>query len=279
MIDFAAIRNQNPLLDVVSRYVELKRKGNSYVGLCAFHGEKTPSFTVFNSRDGLMRYHCFGCGASGDVVDFLSEIEGVDATEACKRLSAGALPHIGTFKPPIPPPPDESSLWKPIVPVPDDAPAYDPSKTFNPIRGKIVRYQPVRTDVYRDASGRLLCYVVRIELGDGQKICPTVTFCSGPGGIKQWAAKRMQPPYPLLGLDALAARPNDCVLLVSGEKCWQVAEQHMENFVAISWLGGDQAVGSADITPLKNRYIVYWPDADPSSKRSMIDVHNRIGAN
>lgn len=282
MIDFITIRQQNALMDVVSRYVELKRRGSEYAGLCPFHDDSRPSFTVYNSKDGLMRYRCFACGAGsegGDVIDFISAIEGIDTTDACKRLSAGELPKIGAFKPPIPAAHDESKSWRPIIPVPDDAPKYDPAKTYNPKRGALVNYRPSRVDAYKDANGRLICYVVRLDFDDGQKICPTVTYCVGPGGIKHWTAKRMPPPFPLQGLDTLAARPNDCVLLVSGEKCREIAEKHMANFVAVTWMGGDQAVGSADITPLKGRYIVYWPDADPSSKRSMIDVRNRIRAN
>jgi hypothetical protein len=281
VIDFATIRNQNSMLDVASRYIELKRRGSEYVALCPFHGEKTPSFTVYPSRDGLMRFRCFGCGAGsdgGDVIDFVSAIEGIEVSEACKRLSDGALPHVGTFKPPLPPAVDQSQSWRPIVPVPDDAPEYDPARTFNPRRGATVAYQVTRKDAYRDANGRLLCWVVRLEFDDGKKICPTITYCVGPGGDKRWTAKRMEPPYPLQGLDDLAARPSDCVLLVSGEKCREAAAEHMKNFVAVTWLGGDQAVGSADIEPLKGRYIVYWPDADPSSKRSMVDVRNRIRA-
>jgi len=279
MIDFATIRAQNSLLDVVSRYVELKRRGSEYIGLCPFHDDSRPSLTIYNANDGLMRYRCFACGAGsegGDVIDFEAAIEGIDKAEACKRLSAGELPQAGTFKPPLKVVPDESKSWHPIIPVPEDAPPYDPAKTFNPKRGAVVHYRPTRTDAYKDASGRLICYVVRLDFDDGQKICPTITYCQGPKGVRCWTAKRMPPPFPLHGLDALAARPNDCVLLVSGEKCRELLAQHMTNFVVVSWMGGDQAVGSADITPLIGRHIVYWPDADPSSKRSMVDLRNRI---
>jgi hypothetical protein len=277
-IDFQAIRLDNPLLDVISRYVELVRRGSEYVGLCPFHNDTRPSLTVYNASDGLMRYRCFSCGAGsegGDAIDFIVAIEGVDTTEACKMLSSGKLPQLGTFKPPKPLP-DESKRWKPIIPVPDDAPDYDPSRTFNPKAGKMRYYQPSRVDPYLNAAGELICHVVRLDFDDGVKLCPTITFCIGPGGKKLWCAKRMPAPFPLMGLDDLAARPEHCVLLVSGEKCRQIAAYHMRNFVAVSWMGGDQAVDSADIGPLLGRYIVFWADGDPSSKRSMIQMHNRI---
>jgi len=277
-IDFTTIRQQNPLLDVISRYVELKRVGSEYVGLCPFHNDSKPSLTVYNSHDGLMRYMCFACGAGsegGDVIDFVAAIEGISAHEACKRLSGGELPQIGTFAPPLKPLPNQSKSWRSIVPAPDDAPKYDPSQTFNPKRGAIVNYRPTRTDTYHDKDGKILCHVVRLDLSNRKKLCITVTWCDGPGD-SCWAAKRMDSPYPLLGLRELAQRPDDYVLLTSGEKCQSFAVKHMNKFVPVTWMGGDKAVDYIDILPLVGRFILYWPDADFSSKRSMLQMHNRI---
>ena len=55
---------RNDIVDLISSYVSLKRAGSNMLGLCPFHSEKTPSFTVFPARQG---YYCFGCGAGGDV--------------------------------------------------------------------------------------------------------------------------------------------------------------------------------------------------------------------
>lgn len=277
-IDFHAVRLENPLLDVISRYVELVRRGSEYVGLCPFHDDRKPSLTVYNSSDGLMRYRCFSCGAGsegGDVIDFIAAIERIDTTDACKMLSANKLPTLGTFNPPKASA-DFSSAWRSILPVPEGAPNYDPAETFNPKRNLMVHYRPSRVDAYFDEQGRLLCYVVRLDFDDGAKICPTITYCEGPEGQRLWTAKRMPPPFPLQGLDDLAERPDTCVLMVSGEKCRQSAADNTTNFVVVSWMGGDQAVGSADIRPLLGRNIVFWADSDPSSKRSMIQMHNLI---
>ena len=67
------VRLRNDIVDVISQYVKLQRKGNSYFGLCPFHNEKSPSFSV--SRDKQM-YYCFGCGAGGNLFTFLMEYEG-----------------------------------------------------------------------------------------------------------------------------------------------------------------------------------------------------------
>ena len=66
------IRNSNDIVDIVSQYVVLKRSGRNYFGLCPFHKEKSPSFSV--SPDKQI-FHCFGCGKGGNVFHFISQIE------------------------------------------------------------------------------------------------------------------------------------------------------------------------------------------------------------
>lgn len=78
------LRSQVTLSEVVGRRVALKRRGHEYQGLCPFHHEKSPSFTV-NDEKGF--YHCFGCGAHGDAVRFLTENEGMQYVEAIERLA------------------------------------------------------------------------------------------------------------------------------------------------------------------------------------------------
>ena len=73
------VRQKNDIVDVLSGYVKLQKKGSSYFGLCPFHNEKSPSFSV--SRQKQM-YYCFGCGAGGNVFTFLMEYENYSFTEA-----------------------------------------------------------------------------------------------------------------------------------------------------------------------------------------------------
>lgn len=81
------VRSRNDIVDVISGYVKLQKKGNSYFGLCPFHNEKSPSFSV--SRDKQM-YYCFGCGAGGNVFTFIMEYENYSFLEALKFLAARA---------------------------------------------------------------------------------------------------------------------------------------------------------------------------------------------
>lgn len=81
------VRSRNDIVDVISGYVKLQKKGSSYFGLCPFHNEKSPSFSV--SRDKQM-YYCFGCGAGGNVFTFIMEYENYTFVEAMRFLAERA---------------------------------------------------------------------------------------------------------------------------------------------------------------------------------------------
>ena len=78
------IRSNNDIVDVISKYVTLKRSGRNFFGLCPFHKEKSPSFAV--SPDKQI-FHCFGCGAGGNVIHFISKIEGLDFKDTLELLA------------------------------------------------------------------------------------------------------------------------------------------------------------------------------------------------
>lgn len=78
------VRMKNDIVDVISGYVKLQKKGSSYFGLCPFHNEKSPSFSV---SPGKQMYYCFGCGAGGNVITFLMEYENYTFPEALKALA------------------------------------------------------------------------------------------------------------------------------------------------------------------------------------------------
>ncbi|MEN2765961.1 DNA primase [Ornithinibacillus xuwenensis] len=78
------IRSSNDIVDVIGEYVQLKKQGRNYFGLCPFHGENTPSFSVTQEKQ---IFHCFGCGKGGNVVTFLMEMESFSFYEAIKFLA------------------------------------------------------------------------------------------------------------------------------------------------------------------------------------------------
>ena len=92
------VRTKNDIVDVISQYVKLQRKGSSYFGLCPFHNEKSPSFSV---SPGKQMYYCFGCGAGGNVFTFVMEYENFTFVEAMQYLAERAsveLPKVDYSK-------------------------------------------------------------------------------------------------------------------------------------------------------------------------------------
>lgn len=89
------IRERTDIVDLISQYVNLKKQGGSYVGLCPFHNEKTPSFSVNREKQ---IYHCFGCGAGGNAYTFIMEYDSISFREAISALAERAgivLPDAG----------------------------------------------------------------------------------------------------------------------------------------------------------------------------------------
>ncbi len=81
------LKDRNDMTDVASAYVRLNRRGRNMVGLCPFHGEKTPSFNIYPENGS---FYCFGCGAGGDVITFIMKIENLDYIDAVKYLAQRA---------------------------------------------------------------------------------------------------------------------------------------------------------------------------------------------
>lgn len=286
-IDFNSIRAGNPIADTINRFIEIKRRGSEYVARCPFHNDKSPSFCVVPAKE---KAFCMSCGWHGDVIDFVARFESIDTAEAARRLG-GEPEHrqLPASRPALPElPPDDAEAWTPVLPAPGHAPDYDPAITFNPRShdrrtntfGRVVDWSRIMTrrDAYRDAAGRILGYVVRLEI-DGQKLTPTVTWCRHEDGREAWCSAKLPDPRPLQGLDALAARPNAPPLVVEGEKARDAAAGALGGFVAITWPGGTNNVDKADWTPLENRSsATLWPDADRPGREAMEKVAARLHA-
>lgn len=100
-IDFEGIAARNPLHEVAGRVMTLRRAGREWTGCCPFHAENTPSFTIYESA-GRERYKCFGCGAGGDVFQFVASFYGVSLAEAAKMLGGDHSVSAARRAPPAP---------------------------------------------------------------------------------------------------------------------------------------------------------------------------------
>lgn len=283
-VDTAAVLARVDLVEVVGRYVKIRRAGREYTGLCPFHDESTPSFTV-NPQKGFV--HCFGCGAHHDAIGFLMRHLGVDFREAVRQLDSGALQDAVGYVPSQRPAYVPDIKWVPLIPVPDDAPDVmaDDHWTvpiWNQKRGKTTRMKLQRLDAYLDAQGRVLGYVARAEIKDREtgrtkKWTPTITWCVSPTGARQWCLQHFPDPRPLLGLDALAAKPDAPVLIVEGEKCRAAGASAWPQYAVVAWPGGTNGISKVDWTPLSGRDVVLWPDADEVGITAMCGWRNDAG--
>ena len=88
MIDLESIRRSNPLQDIAGQLVPLRAAGQEWTACCPFHADRSPSFTIYEAG---RRFHCFGCGATGDVLDFVQRAYGVALPEAARMLGAGEV--------------------------------------------------------------------------------------------------------------------------------------------------------------------------------------------
>jgi DNA primase len=117
--DLDAIRTAHPLPAIAAGLVKLRRAGNEWKACCPFHTDKSPSFTIY---EGGQRFKCFGCGAAGDVLDFVQQMHGVGLPEAARMLDGGFIPC--TEIAPLPSSADTSdrsdearAIWRDSVPV------------------------------------------------------------------------------------------------------------------------------------------------------------------
>ncbi len=266
--DLERLRRDVSLSETAAHYgCRLQRNGHEHVACCPFHAEETPSFTIFKGQDGIERFHCFGCGAGGDVLDFVRQIKGVDLAEAIRILDGASYPDGGHVRPNITPrAPQVRDPYEGITPLPRPSEPVKPGariRLYNPKRkgdrSEWGSFAPSMVFPYRQADGALIGYVLRHDLPDGAKETPMVMFARLPDGKETWCRYPFPKPRPLYGLETLGKTKQ--VIVVEGEKCRDRLAQKSGRTV-LSWAGGTQGVRHTDWSPLSGRDVVIWPDFD-----------------
>ncbi|MFS2179056.1 CHC2 zinc finger domain-containing protein [Rhizobium pisi] len=262
MTDVERVRREICLSDVAAGHgLALKRAGREFVACCPFHAEATPSFTIFPGKDHVERFHCFGCGAHGDVIDFVRKIKGIDLPEALGVLGGRVVAPN-----PVPAKTPPLGAYTGIVPLSPPAAAIEcgrPVRLYNPKRrgerSEWGAFAPSMVFPYRGRDGGLIGYVLRHDLAGGGKETPMVMWVRLPDGTETWCRFPFPKPRPLYGLDRLGEAR--AVLVVEGEKCRDALSAATGRTV-VSWPGGVQGVKHADWSPLAGRSVLMWPDAD-----------------
>ncbi len=246
------IKASNPITEVIGRDLSLRKQGREFVCCCPFHPDKTPSFTIMPDRG---RFHCFGCDADGDVIDYVQRKHQVDLPDACRILGGeDEHPMVHPAQPTAPAPKPSTPTWHPVMPVPDDVPA--------PPQSHARFGKPEHVARVLNQAGELMQLIYRFPPlpGERKQIRP---LCFDG---KAWQWKGAPAPRPLYGLPLTAGRP---VLLVEGEKKRDAAAAALaETYDVVSWQNGADGVPHAAWTTLSGLDVVLWPDADAQGTKA-----------
>jgi putative DNA primase/helicase len=259
------LKSRISLADLIGQRITLKKSGKEFKALCPFHKENSPSFSVFTDATGAERFYCHGCGESGDHLDWLKKIDGLDDRQALARLREIA----GDGSPLVRKEPAKPK--KPRYTFSDTAPDGEPppSSIFSHKAGG--ERPVVAAWAYRNPAGQLLGYTCRVEV-DGKKEVIPVRWTKSHG----WRQQALETPRPLYGADLIAANPGLNIIVGEGEKAADAGRRLVDGFpvLVITWAGGCGAVTHSDWSQLKGRQVALWPDCD--SKRYP-DNHERAG--
>ena len=239
----------------------LKQDGVEVVSgkaLCPFHQEKTPSFTVFTTDSGKERYHCFGCGEDGDVVDWLTSMRSMSIKDAMQMVNGKIVGQKTATRPPV-----QKQITKQTKP---------PRIIAQLPEGYAARY------IYRYGDKKVAFVVQRYEEEGGKK--RFVQYTPAPG--KRWqiglAGNRKRPLYGLNSM--MKADPDKQVLVVEGEKCADLVRKNFPKVVVVSWCGGTGSVQNTDWSPLMERKkILLCADSDDVGYLCMAGLAKRLAGN
>ena len=270
-IDYTKYKQPEILVEVIQNRIELKRNGREWEACCPFHGENRASFRVVPDK-GF--YHCMGCQAHGDALDFVMDFEGVDNKTARKLVDGNEYTVEGTTKRR-----ERIAAAKDpyegidILPVPADQILEAGKRTpkiWNPKRDKFTQYNPSMVFGYRDINGTILGYVIRVDFADDVKITPTITWCKLPDGTHGWCHKMFDEPRSVYGFEYLEGSTKP-ILITEGEKAADAADKLLGDlYDVICWHGGTGAVEKTDWSIVKNRKVLLWPDMDLVGIKAML---------
>ncbi|MBA8904899.1 VapE domain-containing protein [Aminobacter ciceronei] len=273
MSEIDRLRREVSLSDTARGYgVDLQENGNEWEACCPFHSENTPSFTIFTGNDHTERYHCFGCGSAGDVVDFVKKIKGVSTREAIGILGGGtAGPNI------LPQKIEVVDIYARILPLPAprEIEVGKRIKVYNPKRAghewEWGNFTPSMVFPYFTADGATVGYVLRREFDGGRKETPMVCWVRLPTGEECWSRFPFPRPRPLYVGGGKSSLRDGQVVVVEGEKCADamVAGSYRQ---AVSWAGGTFGIWHTDWSQLAGRSVIIWPDADEPGVKTANEV-------
>ena len=211
----------------------------------------------------------------GDLIDLVRYLDGGTDIEACNKLADLLHVSAGAAQSKSAPSKSKAPEWIAIQPIPVEAMNKCPARHRQ-------HGAPSKVWIYRDAQGQPLMALYRFDLGpdeDGKprKVFAPLTWCQrADGQTPQWRWQGLPDPRPLLHLDELSQRLDAPVVLCEGEKAADAAAELMPGYVATCWPNGSNSWHKADLTPLKGRSVLLWPDNDSSGQSCMEAVAEKL---
>ncbi|CRM34403.1 DUF927 domain-containing protein [Pseudomonas sp. 58 R 3] len=211
----------------------------------------------------------------GDLIDLVRYIDGGTGVEACKKLADLLSVSAGSATAKSTPAKSATPEWIAIQPIPAEAMNKCPAKHRQ-------HGVPSKVWIYRDAQGQPVMALYRFDLapdedGKPKKVFAPLTWCKrSDGQTTQWRWQGLPEPRPLLRLDELAQRTDAPVVLCEGEKAADAAAELMPGHVATCWPNGSNSWHKANLTLLKGRAVVLWPDNDASGTACMDAIELKL---
>src|SRR5690606_19657448 len=242
-------RARSNIAETIGRYLQITKHGSEFKACCPFHDEKTPSFTIVPDK-GF--FHCFGCGESGDAIDFVMKYAGKTFPEAIESIAG-----FKSEPSPVNHQVEKKSIYTPMPVVP----AHAGKPPFN----HFIHGDPSQFWEYKTADGQTIGYVCRFDFAkpDGIIGKETIPLCyarKSDTGTESWRWLSFAKPRPIYGLPRLAM--DGRVIICEGEKAADAAQAIFKSNPCITWPGGTQAIKFVDWSPLSGRDVILWPDND-----------------
>ena len=229
-----------------------KQTGNTTKLLCPFHKEKTPSCSIFIGSKGKYVYHCFGCGASGDDIDYLTKYRGWSTKEAMQWRNGGDYSNTSVASQPKQAARTQEREYEIIT---------------RPPRNYVSRHK------YYWANKILAFYVQRYEI-DGNKTFGQYTPIESGKWYKGLTIKKNRPLYNLL--DVMDSPQYKQVMVVEGEKCADAVKKHFKATVVCTWACGVNSLRLSNFEPLYERDVMLVADSNPQGYLAMADLARHL---
>jgi len=269
-LDFAAVNSAalSSLESLCMEWFPAGKKDGHEFRIGSINGEPGSSMSI-NLTTG--RWADFAGDLKGsDPISLLAAVRGCKQGEAAKelaeRLSLGNLTAVAP-RAEYESKPSAASEWEPLAHAPDGC--------HEPDLNHYKHGTPAATWTYHTADGHRVGLICRFNLPDGSKEVLPITWCQHVSGKQAWRWKSFAKPRPLYNLPEVVSS-SGWVLIVEGEKTADAAKRLLPNLAVTTWSGGSKAVSLADWSPLAERKVLFWPDADEPGRKCIELIRKQL---